>query len=137
MVPEKNFTGDYKTNPFHFQDFELGSVKVTHEGAPVGATPIEGSSSHVRAYFTAMKALCFERNGNGIILKGFFEHHFCLAFQLTADMLIGDGTIRPELTSSQPGLELKFTTITGAPIRLTILGERRSVVVFNRNKELV
>ena len=38
MVPEKNFTDDYKTNPFYFQDFELRSVKVTHEGAPVGAT---------------------------------------------------------------------------------------------------
>ena len=25
MVPEKNFTGDYKTNPFHFHDFELRS----------------------------------------------------------------------------------------------------------------
>ena len=136
MVPEKNFTGDYKTNPFHFQDFDLGSVEITREGAPVGATPIDVSSSHIRAYFTTMKALGFEHSGNGIILND-FEHHFCLAFQLTADLLIDDGTIRPELTGARLGLELKFTTVTGDPIRLIVLGERRSVVFIDRNREVV
>ena len=136
MVPEKNFTGDYKTNPFHFQDFDLGSVKITREGAPVGATPIDVSSSHIRAYFTTMKALGFEHSGNGIILND-FEHHFCLAFQLTADLLIDDGTIRPELTGARLGLELKFTTVTGDPVRLIVLGERRSVVFIDRNREVV
>ena len=48
MVPEKYFTG-YKLNPFHFQDFDLGSVKITREGAPVGGTPIDVSSSPIRA----------------------------------------------------------------------------------------
>ena len=136
MVPEKDFTGDYKTNPFHFQDFNLGSVKITREGAPMGATPIDVSSSHIRAYFTSMKALGFEHSGNGVILND-FEHHFCLAFQLTADLLIDDGTIRPELTGARLGLELKFTTVTGDPIRLIVLGERRSVVFIDRHREVV
>ena len=136
MVPEKNFTSDYKTNPFHVQDFDLASVKITPEGAPVGATPIDVSSSHSRAHFTTMKALGFEHSGNGIISED-FEHHFRLAFQLTADSVIHDGRIRPELTGARLGRELKFTTGTGEPIRLTVLGERRSVVFIDRNREVV
>ena len=83
-----------------------------------------------------MKAFGFERSGNGIILED-FEHHFCLAFQLTADLLIDDGTIRPELTGAQLGLELRFTTVTGVPIRLIGPGERRSVVFIDRNREVL
>ena len=56
-----------------------------------------------------MKALSFEHSGNGIFVED-FEHHFCLAFQLTADLLIDDGTIRQELTGARLGLELKFIT---------------------------
>ena len=105
MVPEKNFTEDYNTNPFHFQDIDLGSVKITREGASVGAMPIDVSSSHIRPYFTTMKALGFEHSGKGIISED-FEHYFSLAFQLTADLLIDDGTMRPELTDARLGLNL-------------------------------
>ena len=99
MVPDKNFTGNYRTNPFHFRDFELGSVKITQQSTPVGATPIDVSSSHIRASFITMRALGFEKSGNGTILED-FEHQFCLSFQVTADLLIDDGTIRPELTGA-------------------------------------
>ena len=135
-VPEENFTGDYKTNPFQFQDFDLGSVKITREGAPVGGTPIVVSSSQIRAYFTTMKSLGFEHSGNGIFLED-FKHHFCLAFQFTANLLIDDGTIRPKKTGARLGLELKFITVTGDPIRLIVLGERRSVVFIDRIREVV
>ena len=94
MVPEKNFTGDYKTKYFRFQDFDLGSVKIKLECAPVGATTIGVSSSHLRAYFTTMKGLVSKQSGNGNILKD-FKHHFRVAFQLTAHLLVDDCTIRP------------------------------------------
>ena len=54
-----------------------------------------------------MKALRFEHSGNGIILED-FEHQFCLEFQLTADLLIDDGTILPEVTGAWLGLNLSF-----------------------------
>ena len=38
MFPQK-ITGTYKTIPFHFQDLDLGSVKITRNGAPAFATP--------------------------------------------------------------------------------------------------
>ena len=136
MVPEKNFTGDYKTNPFHFQDFDLGSIKITRGSAPVGVEPIDVSSSHIRVFFTNIRALGFQHSGNGINLED-FDHQFGLAFQLTADLLIDDGVLRPELTGSQLSLELESTTVTGDPIRLIILWQRHFVVFIDRNREIV
>ena len=108
--PEANVTGDYRTNPFHFRDVELGSVKITQEGTAVGATPIDMNSSHIKAYFTTMKALGLDYGGYGIILDN--VHRFCFASQPTVDLLKDDGTIRPELTGTRLGREFEFATVT-------------------------
>ena len=65
MIPDKNFTGGYRTNLFHFRNFQLGSVQITPQAKPVEATPIDVSSSHIKAYFTTMRAFGFEHGGNG------------------------------------------------------------------------
>ena len=41
MVPEKNFTGSYATNPFNSEDFDLSTIRVIREGNSVGGTPID------------------------------------------------------------------------------------------------
>ena len=58
-------------------------------------------------------------------------------FKLTADYPIEDNTIRPELTGARLGLELKFSKAVAKPIRLIVLGERRSVVLVDRNREVI
>ena len=63
--------------------------------------------------------------------------NFCLVFRLTADYHINDNTIRPELTAARLGLELKFKEPTTKAIRLILLGERRSVVLIDRNCEVI
>ena len=136
MVPEINYTGNYRTNHFHFRHFELGSAKITREGAPVGAAPIDVSSSQNSAYFTNMKSPGFEHYGNEIILDVFLAS-FCLAFQLTADLLIGDGTINTEFTRTQLGLKLQFAIVTGDTMHLIAFGEKRSVVFVDRNSEVL
>ena len=133
MVSEENFTGENRTNPFLSRDFELGSAKITRDGSPVGTTPIDVSSSHIRVYFTTVKSLDTEHGSKGIVLAD-CEHRFFLAFQLTADLLIVAGTIRREVTRTQLGLELEFATVTRGPIRLILLGKRRSVVLIDRNR---
>ena len=136
MIPETSFSGSYRTNPFHFQRLGLDTVRINREGNVVGGTPLSMNSSLVRAYYTTLKALSFEHGGNGITLDT-FENHFCLVFRLTADYHINDNTIRPELTAARLGLELKFKEPTTKAIRLILLGERRSVVLIDRNREVI
>ena len=136
LVPETSFSGNFETNPFHFQQMDLESVRINREGSLVGATPMHLNDNLVRSYYNTLKALGFEHGGNGITLDN-FGHHFCLVFKLTADYHIEDNTIRPELTGARLGLELKFSKATSKPIRLILLGERRSVVLIDRNREVI
>ena len=48
-----------------------------------------------------------------------------------------DNTIRPELTGARLGLELKFSKAVSNPIRLIVLGERSSIVLIDRNREVI
>ena len=136
MVSETSFSGSLDSNPFNFQQFDLETVRLYREGSLVGATPLNMNDNLVRAYYTTLKAIGFEHGGNGISLHD-FRNHFCLCFQLTADLRIKDNTIRPELTGARLSIELKFKSSTRAPIRLILLGERRSIVLIDRNREVI
>ena len=136
MVPETSFSGNFETNPFHFRLMDLETVRLNREGSLVGATPPHLNDNLVRFFHQSLKALGFEHGGNGITL-GIFENHFCLLFKLTADYHIEDNAIRPELTGARLGLELKFSKTTTDPVRLILLGERRSVVLIDRNREVI
>ena len=136
MVPETSFSGNFETNPFHFRLMDLETVRFDREGSLVGATSLHLNDNVVRSYYQSLKALGFEHGGNGIT-HGNFEKHFCLVFKLTADYHIEDNTIRPELTGARLGLELKFPKATTDPLRFILLGERRSVVLIDRNREVI
>ena len=136
LVPETSFSGNFETNPFHFQQMDLETVRINREGALVGATPLHLNDNLVRSYYNTLKALGFEHGGNGITLDN-FNNHFCLVFKLTADYHIEDNTIRPELTGARLGPELKFSKATTKPIRLILMGERRSIVLIDRNREVI
>ena len=90
----------------------------------------------VRFYYNTLKALGFEHGGNGITLD-IFNNHFALVFELTADYHIEDNTIRPELTGARLGLELKLSKATTKPIRLILMGRRRSIVLIDCNREVI
>ena len=136
MVPEKSFSGNFETNLFHFRLMNLETVRLNRERSLVGATPLHLNDNLVRSYYQSLKALGFEHGGNGITL-GNFENHFCLVFKLTVDYHIEDNTIRPELTGARLGLELKFSKATTDQVRPNLLGERRSVVLIDRNREVL
>ena len=95
MVPETSLSGNLVTTPFHFQQMGLEVVRLTREGALVGATPMHPmhlNDNLIRSSYTTLKALGFEHGGNGITLEN-FPDHFCLVFKLTTDYHIEDNTI--------------------------------------------
>ena len=61
MVPETSFSGNFETNPFHFQQMDFEVIRLNREGALVGATPMHLNDNLVRSYYTTLKSL----RGNG------------------------------------------------------------------------
>ena len=83
-----------------------------------------------------MRSLGFDHGGNTINLSN-LSNHFNPVFTLTSDLHLGDSSIRPELTGARLGVELKFEKITDTPIHLILIGKRRSVVLIERNGEII
>ena len=136
MVPEEIFTGSYATNPFNFEDLDLWTIRVIREGNSVGGTPIDLGKSHVQIYSTTMRSLGFVQGGNFINMSN-FRNNVNPVFTLTSDLHLGESGNRPELTGARLGVELKFEKITDKPIRVILIGERRSVLLIDRNGEII
>ena len=58
-------------------------------------------------------------------------------FSLTKDLHLSDSSIHPELGAARLSVEVKFEKVTENPICLIVLGERRSVVLSDRNGEII
>ena len=73
------FTGSLKTNPFHYQKFNLRSIRIvwgSHVVVDLDTT------DNVQSYITTMRALMFDEDGPGIPLEDYPEH-FVQVFDLT------------------------------------------------------
>ena len=57
LVPEKNFSGSFDTNTFHFQQHGLDSVRLNREGSLVGGTQLTLGDGLIRAYFSDVTCL--------------------------------------------------------------------------------
>ena len=66
-----------------------------------------------------------------------FRNHFYPVFTLLSDLHLNDSCVRSELTGSRLGVELKFEKITDELNHLILLGERRLVILIDRNSEMI
>jgi hypothetical protein len=129
------FTGTLASNPYHYQKFGLKRVMLYREGQAVGSTPLV-VENNTRAYFNTIKALHAQHSGNGVKLDD-YANHFILVFVLTADLEARDDTTRPELTGGRLRLHLEFDTPLAEPITVLLLGERKSVVYIDKNRQVL
>ena len=60
------FTGSLKTNPFHYQNFNLRSMRIVRGSHVV--VDME-TTDNVESYITTMRALIIDENGPGIPLE--------------------------------------------------------------------
>jgi hypothetical protein len=133
QIPQ--FSGSIGSNPYHYQKFDLNRVLLYREGQAVGTTPLV-LESNTRAYFNTIKALHAQHSGNGIKLQH-YRNHFILVFVLTADLEARDDTTRPELTGGRLRLHLEFGTPLADVTQVLLLGERKSVVYIDKNRQIL
>ena len=90
------YLGSNRTNPFHYQKFNLNQIVVYRNGQPIVGTPVLTTFNH-RIYFNTLEALDFlEKGGHGITLDN-YPNHFILAFDLTSTQEGSQDFIHPEL----------------------------------------
>ena len=74
------FTGSLKTNPFHYQKYNLRSIRIVR-GSHVAVDM--DTTDNVQSYISTMRALKFDEHGPGIPLEEYSEH-FVQVFDLTS-----------------------------------------------------
>ena len=124
-----------RTNPFHYQNFQLNEIIVYRNGLPLAGTPVS-SADNKRIYYNTLEALDFVFTIiHGIILAKYHNHYY-MAFDVTSNQEASHEFIHPELTNCTISVELKFHALLGENVELLFMGERASTVYVRSDRKI-
>ena len=131
IATNQAYLGTNRTNPFHYQKFNLSQIVFYRNGQPIVGTPVLTTFNH-RIYFNTLEALdC----GHGITLDN-YPNHFILAFDLTLTQETSNDFIHPELTNCSILVQLLFDGALAANVEILFLGERSSTFYVNSERKV-
>ena len=129
------YLGTNRTNPFHYQNFQLIEIIVYRNGLPIAGTPVS-TTDNKRIYYNTLEALDFVfNNSHGNSLAN-YHNHYNKAFDLTLNQEASHDFIHPELTNCTISVELKFDAPLGKNVELFFMGERASTVYVCSDRKI-
>ena len=129
MATIQSYLGTNRTNPFHYQKFNLSQIVVYRNGQPIVGTPVSTTFNH-RIYFNTLEALDFlDKSVQGITLDN-YPNHFIMAFDLTSTQETSHDFIHPELTNCSISVQLTFVGALATNVEILFLGERSSAFYY-------
>lgn len=129
MITNQAFLGAKRSNPFHFQKFNLDSIIVYRNGYPVAGTPLQ-TEDDKKLYLNSLEALAFENGGHGIPLAD-YTNHYIIVFDLTSTQQASHDYLYPELTNSSISVSLRFSADLAQSLELFFLGEKSSTIYID------
>lgn len=129
MCLNNAFVGSNRSNPYHYQKYDLQQITVYRNGMPVAGTPLH-TVDNKRMYFNSLSALAYFNGSHGIPLNE-FENHYVMVFDLTSTQQASHEFIHPELTNSSISLQLQFRTALPDNVELFLLGEKASTIYID------
>lgn len=124
MIENDAYNGDYKKNPFHFQDFGLTNLGLYADGSYIvhkDFTPDIDNDMYMREYNATMSSLGMYNtdDSNGITYFAYGHGSFFIMIDLTPDCNLKGNNVYP----TKPGnlrLELKFKAATAETINVLL-----------------
>ena len=135
MSSNTAYLGTNRTNPFHYQKFQLNEIIIYRNGLPIAGTPVS-TIDNKRIYYNTLEALEFVfNNSHGISLAN-YHNHYIKAFDLKSCQEASHDFIHPELTNCTISVELKFDAPLGENVELLFMGERASTVYVRSDRKI-
>ena len=103
MHTNSAFTRTYTENPFYYQQFDIGQIRIFRGGQPIGDFD---AADNCRLYVTTMRAMNFQDDIPSIPIDNFKEH-YVLVFDLTSMQAATENCPYPDLVGEPLRLELK------------------------------
>ena len=132
-----SMNGQYTSNPFNFEHFDLNYVAVYVDGNPVPAKPLElnfKNKNYIRAYHSLFPDVAQDK---GIFLSRdeYMNGYTLFSFDLTPDLCDGDhwnlqhqGNLR---------IELKFDAALKETISVLVYAEFQNVIEISKNRQVL
>ena len=135
MARNQAYLGTNRTNPFHYQKYNLSQIVVYRSCQSVVGIPVSTAFNH-RIYFNTLETLDFlDKCGHGINLDN-YSNHFILTFDLTSTQETSQDFIHPELTNCSILVQLTFDEALAANVEIFFLGERSSKFCGNSERKV-
>ena len=138
MATNQAYLGTNRTNPFHYQKFNLSQIVqivASKKGQTIVGTPVSTTFNH-RIYLNTLEALDFlDKGGHGLTLDN-YSNHFIMAFDLISTQEASHDFIHPELTNCSISVQLTFDGALAANVEILFLGERSSTFFFNSERKV-
>jgi hypothetical protein len=140
FVEGSTFSGDYKKNPFNFQNFDLSkiSVSIDREEAPYSPLELDFTNKlYSRAYYSLFNGL--DRGGldcgNSISHSDFSNGYAIFAFDMTPNMCNGDHFNL--VKSGNLRISLIFSSETKSNINCIIYMEHENILEIIKSRQIV
>ena len=128
MNTNSAFTGSFTENPYWYQQFGLGHIRILRGGQSVVDYD---TSDNCRLYVTTMRAMNFHDDLPSIPIDN-FKGHYLLVFDLTSMQDATEHCHYTELIGEPLRLELNFEEALESGTEVIILGERMSSVAVDK-----
>ena len=126
LVDHNAYNGDYKKNPYNFQNYDINKLVLYRNGEIVhgqALTPNYKTNQYTGAYAHTMSSLKFFNtdDSNGVTYEDFKDGYNIYAFDLTSDNNANSSYLNASLERGLR-LEMKFGTALPENVNLIIFG---------------
>ena len=122
------FSGSLKTNPFHYQKFNLRSIRIVR-GSHVVVDMV--TTDNVQSYITTMGVSKLDEDGPGIPLEE-NSGHFVQVFDLTSTPEANVQIYHLDAVAAKLRLKLYFTCLLPTATDVAVFGERLSTKFIDK-----
>lgn len=143
LVSNKAFNGDFKSNPYNFQNYNVNFFSLYIDGVQIPSKPLqpdytEGKETSILAYHTLFSGtgIQFLNMGNSVSRSEFSKGYCLMAFDLTPDLsanatshwnLIRHGSLR---------IELGFAEALTETVNCIVYAEFDNVIEIDKNRNV-
>lgn len=143
LVTNAAYNGDFKKNPFNFQNFKTNYFSLYVDGEQVPSKPLQphyedGKGKYVMAYHSLFSGsgIHFSDAGN-LINRDDYDDGYCLmAFDLTPDLSASDTTHWNLVRNGSVRMEIGFDTALTETVNCLVYAEFDNVIEIDRHRNV-
>ena len=142
FVDNKAYNGDFKLNPYNFQNFDINFLCLYVDGVQVPSKPLEPNfenSMYIDAYHTLFSGggIHFMDDGNQIHRQDYPHGYTLFAFDLTPDMSANDETHWNLIKHGSVRIDVRFAKQLRSTVNCIVYAEFPNILEIDASRQVM